>query len=77
MASGVASPWGYSPKMAIGTDKNLLDNNGTQLFGQLAMNSAPVTFDQGNFISPLKSSVGTDTIGSVNRTIRYLMSLKD
>ena len=52
MASGVASPWGLSPKMIAGIDQTL-DRGNTHLTGQLGMTSTPLIFDGNVYTSPL------------------------
>jgi len=48
MASGISSPWGYSPLMVAGINHSL-DKGNTHLTGQLSLTSTPVT----NMVSPL------------------------
>jgi hypothetical protein len=52
MASGIASPWGYSPEMVAGLN-NPMELGNTHLTGQLGLTSTPVVFDKNNMISPL------------------------
>ena len=84
MASGIASPWGYSPEMLAGIDQTL-DRGDTHLTGQLGMTSTPITFQGGNYISPLivqnkpyySHGFGkkTNDLKKVNAEIKYLKSI--
>jgi hypothetical protein len=73
MASGVGTPWGYSPEMIAGMDRTL-DLGNTHLTGQLGMTSTPITFDGNEYISPLSNLFGRTrkNIKSVISDIRYL-----
>ena len=53
MATGIASPWGYSPEMVAGLHYPMEIGN-KHLTGQLGLTSTPVLFDKkDNIISPL------------------------
>lgn len=80
MASGIASPWGYSPLMVAGIH-NSLDRDKTHLTGQLSLTSTPVN----NQISPLTlknksyyTAFGkSKALNFVERDIKFLKKLKE
>ena len=80
MASGVSSPWGYSPLMVAGIN-NTLDQDNMHLTGQLSLTSTPVT----DMVSPLtiKNSSYYTAFGKkkgvekVNADIKFLKKLKE
>jgi hypothetical protein len=84
MASGVGSPWGYSPQMVAGINQTL-DRGSAHLTGQLGMTSTPITFRDGNYISPLtiqnkpyyshRFGKKTNDLKKVNAEIKYLQSI--
>jgi len=83
MASGISSPWGYSPKMVANIDKPL-EFEDQYLIGQLGLSSIPSSFNEkGDMVSPLTtanknyysafgSKKGSTLLKRVNKDIKYL-----
>jgi len=85
MASGVASPWGMSPRMVAGID-NTLDDGDMHLTGQLSLTATPVTYDGNIMLSPLTrqnqsyyTAFGkrSNLLKQVTSHIKYLKRLKE
>jgi hypothetical protein len=80
MASGVSSPWGYSPLMVAGIN-NSLDKGNTHLTGQMSLTSTPVN----GLVSPLTiknesyyTAFGKKkSVKNVNADIKFLKKLKE
>ena len=76
MASGVASPWGFSNKQVAGIGKSL-DYNNTHLTGQLSLTSIPPKFKDNDMISPLmNTNFGKKkSLKKIDKEIVYLKSV--
>jgi hypothetical protein len=79
MASGISSPWGFSPPMIAGLT-NSLDSGNQHLTGQLSMTSTPVLLGNSPLTIQNKSyytafGKKSKMISKLNKEIKFLKSV--